>query len=299
MSKKLLCILCVWFSIGQAISQSNETYHTFAQIFNDKNELVSSLSQNNEEAKGFDFERYILDNKEVAKLNLMHTTKSELEVERHIYRTVQGAQGEHLCKSTEVSASPILGVAVTSTPNFHGVKVLRVVDGGPADQLGIRVDDVLYTFEDTELSSHCDLQMAVRKTSIGTAASLQYSTDGISKKDNIIVGAQTINTHNYTLCDKEEIASEQEVELESTLTTYPNPTRSSSFINYKSEDLSPIQFKIIDMNGAVIHSEEFDHFSSEIRLEYRFEGSAQPGVYLFVIEQGAARHYNKVLFVKE
>jgi len=301
MSKMLMCILCVWFSVGQVMSQSNETAHTFAQIFNEKSELISSLSQDNEEAQGFDFERYVLDNKEAFRLNLMHTTKSDLAVDRHIYRTVKGAQGDKLCKSTKVTAAPILGVAVTSTPNFHGVQVIRVVEGGPADQLGIQIDDVLYSFEDTELSSHCDLQMAVRQKAIGAIASLQYASQGISKKEYITVGAQTINTHTYTLCEKAEIVADQESELalESTLTTYPNPTRGSSFINYKSEIQSPIKLNILDMNGAIIHTKAIEHFTGEIRLEYRFEDSAQPGVYLFVVEQDEARHYNKVLFVKE
>ena len=300
MIKKLMYLLCALVITQQGIGQSHESAHLYAQIYDQNNELVSSLSLDKNAAKEFKFEEYINDNKRVNRMSVTQIINTELVIDKYIYRTFKSTTGDYLCKSVEVSAVPALGVVVSSTNDFHGVRVEKVTQGGPASKLGIQIGDILYNFNNTELSSRCDLQMAVRQSAIGSEVPIHYTTRGKSINNDITVGAKTVNTHTYTFCDSEELKVEsQPIDIIGSLETYPNPTRRSSFINYKSEADTPVTFSIIDMNGSIIHIENHNYFSGELRLEYVFQAASTPGIYLFVVEQDQKKYYSKVLFVKE
>lgn len=302
MSKKLLlCIVGMLFAAGQSWGQEHSSAHLYAQIFSDEGLLVSSLSLDKMAAENFDFKKYILDNKEVSRLKVSNILRSEMTVDKHLFdsKEVEDMMAEQVCITTSVSATPALGVVVKGRDDLTGVDVTKVIAGGPAAQLGIPVGAVLYTFNDEPIDSYCDLKMAVARTEIGAEAPLHYESLGQSINQEIIVGAKSINTHTYTLCDEEiELESPIVTEVNGQLATYPNPTRKSSFINYKSELTSPVSLSILDMNGMMIHSEKHDYFSGELRLEYLFDQAALAGVYLFVIEQDDKKYYSRVLLVR-
>jgi len=294
----LLCIVGMLSGASQGNSQAIESAHLYGQVFDDEGLLVNSLSLDKSAAQNFDLKKYILDNKAASRLKVSNILRSEMRVDKHLYdsKDAEETSGDFICVTTQVSAAPALGVVVKSKDNLNGVVVERVIAGGPAHVLGIGPGDIIYDFNEAPINSYCDLKMAVASSQIGALAPLHYERNGRSVNEDITVGARSINTHNYAICDEkiEEIA----VEGQGVLATYPNPTRKSSFVNYRSELTSPVSLSIMDMNGLLIHSEEHAHFSGELRLEYTFEQAAQAGVYLFIIEQKEQKHYSRVLFVR-
>lgn len=286
--------------MGQGMSQSNETAHVYAQQFDEEGHIVNTLSLDKAEAKTFDFEQYVLDNQTTGRLKVSSVFRSTLKVEKHIFDSAETDEldGSALCKTTKVTSSPMLGMVVCSRDNLSGVRVKEVIAGSPAAQIGVQINDVIFNFDDTPIDSYCDLKMAVAKTEIGSRAPIHFETEQISVTKDITIGARTIDTHHYTFCDKAEL-EDQVAAVEGNLATYPNPTRKSSFINFKSDDTaSPVSLRVMDMNGALVHAEAHNYFSGELRLEYVFDPSAVPGMYLFIIEQGENKYYNKVLYVK-
>jgi serine protease Do len=70
----------------------------------------------------------------------------------------------------------------------RGVLVRDVVEDGPADEAGLKREDVILLFDGKELDDSDELTKAVRKKSAGDAADLVILRDGKKKSVSVILG---------------------------------------------------------------------------------------------------------------
>lgn len=95
---------------------------------------------------------------------------------------------------------PVIGViGRTLTPQIrksltvdvkHGFVVLDVVDGGPADEAGVRAGDIITKFNGNEIADYAALLGAVRKTDPGQDVTISVARDRETKQLTITVGSK-------------------------------------------------------------------------------------------------------------
>lgn len=88
---------------------------------------------------------------------------------------------------------PIMGISIDR--NFNGVGA-RIADtpgavrqGGPAEKAGLKVGDVITTFDGKTISNADELIVAVRARNVGDSVGLTYSRDGVSHNVSVTLVA--------------------------------------------------------------------------------------------------------------
>ncbi len=106
---------------------------------------------------------------------------------------------QELIQSGQVQRS-FLGVQLTDvTPSLarsldlpvdQGVGIVQVVPNSPADDAGLRANDIIVGLEDKEISNSGDLLEALRDHRAGEKVTLRFYRDGSQQETDITLGAQ-------------------------------------------------------------------------------------------------------------
>jgi putative serine protease PepD len=101
---------------------------------------------------------------------------------------------EEIMKSGHASHA-LLGALVSDSTNSSanasfsvGAKVLKLTPGGPAEKGGVKVDDVITSFNGTAITSASELTAAVRQEKAGSNASLELLRDGNKVALKVVLG---------------------------------------------------------------------------------------------------------------
>ncbi len=83
--------------------------------------------------------------------------------------------------SPQTGRSAFLGVATTTSTDPEGARVARVVDGSPAAEAGLKVDDIITHVDGKTVSSPTELATAIGDQRAGDKVTVTYVRDGGGK----------------------------------------------------------------------------------------------------------------------
>ena len=303
MRNMFMCALMFLFMASEGMSQTSVQTLTF-KSYDENNQLVSTLNYEGDEANEIDIVKLIKENQDQERITVRGLFYSDLEVNRIKFdsKHIEDFQyAENFCETVDFRLKPYLGVGAYSTDDMTGVNVERVVETSPAGQAGILESDVILTFNYIPITSFCDLKLEVEASSVGQEIPVQIIRNGRTITIMVILGGQVNNTISFVSCDENEanisIENESTEFVFSELSVYPNPT--TDFVNLKfiSTSDAPIKFYVLNINGAIVHSEQVANTTGVAKISYAFANEAD-GSYLFIIEQDDKLFEKQVIYAK-
>jgi len=185
-------------------------------------------------------------------------------------------------------------IGVYSVGNAEGgVKVVNVVDGSPASDMGLKNDDIIFELDGEEVYSPCDLLMERDKNQPGDYFRLTVQRNGQTKK---VRGQFTACLESVATKATTPAIIDHSSELKyQTFEAYPNPTFGEVNIAFEGAAV-PTSFRVTDITGKVVFAEDLKNFNGFYRNQIHIQISAAPGaVSLTVIQNGQAVSKNIVL----
>lgn len=299
-----LCAMMFLFMASEGVSQSTSVETLILKSYDESNELISTITYEDEKATQIDIPQLIKENQDQARITIRGLFYTDFEVTRVKFDSQHLDDfhvAENFCEDVEFKLKPYLGVSAYSTDDMTGVDVEKVVPKSPAHQGGILVGDVILNFNYIPVTSFCDLKLEVEASSIGQEVPVDIIRNGKEVTIKVVIGGQGNSTLRYVSC--EEVKPSIEISNGSTdfvfseLNVFPNPT--TDFVNLKflSTSSEPIKFYVLNFKGALIHQENVIQDAAAVKLSYAF-GNEADGTYLFVIEQGDNLFKKQVIYAK-
>ena len=93
--------------------------------------------------------------------------------------------------ATGDSETPIIGVVLDTTFTGDGAKVSEITAGGPAEQSGLRVGDVITGFNGRQVADSTELVVTIRSYAPGEQIEITVSRNGQSSTIPLTLGAST------------------------------------------------------------------------------------------------------------
>jgi membrane-associated protease RseP (regulator of RpoE activity) len=90
--------------------------------------------------------------------------------------------------NTNRAGGAFLGVAAQSSTNPQGVQIVRVASGSPADDAGLKVDDVVTKVDDQSVSSQSQLAQQVQSHDVGDQVTITYVRGGNTATAKVKLG---------------------------------------------------------------------------------------------------------------
>jgi len=299
-----MCVMMFLFMASEGVSQTTVVKTLSLKSYDDSNELISTVTYENEDAAAIDIPQLLKENQNQARITLRGLFYEDFEVTRFKFdsRDLDDFHtAENFCEDIEFKLKPYLGVGAYSTDDLTGVNVEKVVETSPADQAGIFVGDIILNFNYIPVTSFCELKLEVEASSIGQEVPVDIIRNGVEMTIYVTIGGQANNTVRYVSCDNIETRNQVENGKSefvfSELNVFPNPT--TDFVNLKflSTSSAPIKFYVLNFKGAIVHQENVNNDAAAVKLSYAFANEAN-GTYLFVIEQGEQLFQKRVVYAK-
>lgn len=284
------------FCFGQLTSVTNK----ISVKAYDNRGLVEHLQLEGNEAALFDIPTYIQENSHLKRLIINGSISSDVSFTTIKFdsKYAQTQDGDYICEEVETTLKPFIGVKVSGRSDLNGVDIEKVIDAAPADDAGMATSESITEFDGQVINSTCDLISAVQDSEIGNQVELTL-TEGFNEySKSVVIGYREVNTITYKYCRENPAETNFDVNTEeASLTSYPNPTSSVSYVSFKSTSDEDITFSVIDIKGSLVHREIFSDFDGNLRLDYK-HNTDSAGTYVFVIQQGDKTYKELVHFIK-
>ncbi len=304
MRKMIVCTLVVIFgfmnfSFGQ---NKSVTEKISIQTYDEKGILKQTELTGND-ALLLDIPSYIKENDQLGRLTINGYIKTDLATTIIRFDSnKQEADGDYICKNVNTILKPFIGVKAIGRDDLNGVDLERVVYASPAAIAGINISESIMEFDGEVINSYCDLTAAVNASEIGETVEVIMKKGARQYSKYITIGSREVSTVTYKYCDEEQYdiipANElKENPIEATLTSYPNPTRSLSQINFTSTSDEDVIFRVMGITGQLIHQEVITDYTGNLRIDYNLENESD-GTYIMSIQQGNDIYKHKVQLTK-
>lgn len=306
MKNKFLSTLVMLFVLGQTYGQSPAIAQNKIQlkVYDGAGAIVSeSVFQDNQPA-AMNLEQLINEAPADERI-LLHGHYMKNDIKYSVFYSGTTGSSE-LCKSETQKFRPSLGIKGYSNENFSGLIIEEIVPESSAAQIGLSPRDVLYKLGEREITTYCDLRMAILKSEVGESIQIEYSSNGRMITDHIVLGANPYIHVTFATCntDEDPVQTQPTTEIEDSvllseerkLSVFPNPTNGISHLKFDSSSEGSVSFLVLDSAGSLIHKEEVGNFFGSLRRTFDFEGLAA-GAYYFVINQGNNSDKSKVLYM--
>jgi len=291
------------FGYGQQKSNASDYLHLM--VFDQAGQVLKDVSFIGSDANEKDMHQLITDNLESGKVVLKGKFTTDLQIDIIDFNSdnLKDINSDWpLCQVSETVLKPIIGVVAESTDDLNGVGIQRIIENSSASDLEMSIEDIILSFNGSDLVSPCELQHAVRQCEVGQVVTIVIEKDGQVVTQEITIGARVYNTISFEYCPQ---SNDQEVDersigsnLISSLSAYPNPTNGISTLSYTTSSNSPVAFYVFDMYGKTIHMESFTEVNGEIKIDYDFNGTAS-GTYLMAVKQNDDVYKTKVIYSKQ
>ena len=299
-----LCTLLVMGAMNFCFGQINIKTERITVKTYDTNGLLEQFQLMGREAVDFDIPAYIKNNDHLERLIINGTlgTKLSKTIIKFDSKNQENPNSEYICKDTQEKHTPLIGIWGTGRNDLQGVDIKEVIPHTAAAIAGINANESIIEFDGEALNSFCDLQAAVKASTIGNSVELKLKNGERQYSKYVKVGSRGITTVNYKYCDEEPIqlitASNPNSENgDFSLTSYPNPTSAISHVNFNSKSEEDIIFTVTDIAGSLIHKEVIIDFNGSLRLDYDLNNQ-NDGTYILSIQQGKDFYSNKVQLIK-
>lgn len=285
-------------SFSQQGSNSQDLLHV--KVYDKDGKLSIQKDLKGAETQSIDLESFINEHISSSRVTIYgHYTVNDAVSYVH-FDSKRNQEDTRLCKQEVLKFKPTFGISGCSNENFSGFVIDAVAPESPADKLGLIKGDVVYNMNDKEITTYCDLSMAVRAFQIGETVNVEYSKSGRVMNNDIVIAGKGYKTITFQSCDPSLVKEIEQTAAEETfsaeLNLYPNPTRETTFLKYDSESNEPVSYYIMDTNGALVYQKDIDVFTGSLRESYSFRG-LPAGTYYFVVEQGKVTTKSKVLYI--
>ena len=178
MKNMLLCTMIILSIVGDSYSQQHSISQNLLQlkVYEKGGLLISEDTYEDELPASLDLEGLI--NKVPAGERVMlHGYYTKEELRHSVFYSAVKTEGQ-LCKNETLQFKPMLGISGYSNKNFSGLVIKEVREDSPAAKLGLVTGDIVYSIASQEVSTYCDLNMAVRKTKVGEVVTIEYNKNG-------------------------------------------------------------------------------------------------------------------------
>ena len=299
MKNLYLCMAMLLLMVSQSYGQQNSTSKDALHVkeFDQAGKLVSDKMLKGDEAS-IDLQK-LIDNRPNEGRITVFGTYTTGDMKNHIYFDSKKQTGK-LCKKEETKLKPLFGISGDSNESFTGFVINNVLEGSPASQLGLIAGDVIYYLGEDDITSFCDLHMAVNSKDVGEIVSVEYSKNGKVLSTEVTMAGKPYKSITFGECTNADIlVIDNVVETEALgaeLTVFPNPSRDITYLKYDSDSEEDVTFFVTDSNGAMIHQQHITGFNGTLRTDFSFDNQAG-GLYFFVIQQGEITKQSKVLYI--
>lgn len=301
-----LCSILLFIGLTQSVAQSTTNTNTI-QInhYNDIGKVVFNQILEDESAEAFNLKDYLTNHQTVARISVQGSINNSNQV--NYLRFDGSANGlasddYDLCEQHTTSLRPFFGLSGHSTEAFDAVIVDKVISNSPASTLGLAKGDTVYTFNHVAVQTFCDLKMQLVQCTTGQEVSVDFSKVGSTlATQDVIIGGQVVVNTKVTICDPKTVEvvtpSHQDQALELHMQVYPNPTTNIAHIKYTSTSDESVSVYILDQEGKVVTSEQFDVFTGSMHTSFNFD-QFPSGTYIVLINQGNHVTQEKVVTIK-
>ena len=297
MKKVFLCALIVFGFMNLSFGQLNSNVISVKTY--DSKGLTEKFKLKGEEAISFDIPSFIKENDDLERVVIIGSMKSPFLTKTIKYdsNNDNNIQGEYVCKNIESTLTPFLGVyGATANKELNGVDIRKIIPETSAALAGISADENIIEFDGVLITNFPDLKKAVLSSTIGDRVEVKLQDKTNTYTKYVTLGSRGIEKVTYNLCAEEQIEISEERSLTAnnvSVEIYPNPTRSVSYVNYKSESKEDVIFSVIDINGRLLHKEVFTKFDGNLKFDYNIENEIS-GTYIYRIQQGLETYNHKV-----
>lgn len=305
MRKMFMCTLVVFGFMNFCFGQVNTTIERLTIKTYDTDGQTEQLRLRGNEAVSFDIPAYITENEHLDRIVINGTFRTNFLTTNIAYDSHdhENTDGEFICEDVTSELTPFLGVWGPMGKNANGVRVDAVIPTTGAALAGITKDEVITNLNDKEINGFSDLKAAVLSSKIGDRVELKLKNDSEVYSKYAIIGSRGIETVNYKYCDVKpsDIGNEKLTNSNapsSYLRSYPNPTSSTTNIEYSSVSDLDVKLSVTDIAGRLVHTEVINGFTGNINLNYDLSDELS-GTYIITIQQGEEKHTSKVLLIKE
>lgn len=302
MRKVFLSTLVVFGCMNLCFGQANLNSDRISVKAYDENRVVEQFNLRGSEAAAFDVPAYIKENDDFDRLVINGSTRTALTttIIKFDSNSELNQDGENVCKDVESKLTPFLGVWGTSKGGANGVDVRMVIPKTSAAQAKVPAGSNITEFDGEVISNFPELKKAVLSRKIGDKVELKIGNGASQYSKQVVLGSRGLNTVNYKYCVEEQIedGDTRNGNIEEVyLSTFPNPTRSLSHVNFKSGSNEDLVFSVTDITGSLIHAEVISNFTGDLRLDYNLDNQSD-GTYIFSIRQGEEIYNSKVQLAK-
>ena len=134
----------------------------------------------------------------IAALLLCTALSQSASAHQDVFGSIQ--DGEKMLAEMFRQQGGYLGIFMEETENAKGVRVSRVVLGSPADQAGIKNDDVIVSIDGKAIASPVELRAAMEGTQPGQSLSVEVERNGARQQLTVTLGdrpAPEFGTFNF------------------------------------------------------------------------------------------------------
>ncbi|MCF8238931.1 MAG: PDZ domain-containing protein [Saprospiraceae bacterium] len=200
---------------------------------------------------------------------------------------------------THGKCAPKAQLGVMVNDQEKGVNIIEVFPGSAAEKAGLKVDDIIYQIDDTDIQTASDLIRVIGASSPGDQVELRILRNGVRENKSVTLGKMSAQgCCPPGCCQKEDQRHSMKEEEQSIfnempkgdatlelkdLRIFPNPTSDEVQVRFRSGSDAPIQVRLLDASGRafqVVEMEGSDSFDETFRI-----GDQPAGNYTLLIEQ--------------
>ena len=200
----------------------------------------------------------------------------------------------------------------------QGARIISVNKNSAASKAGMVVGDDIIKLDKEDIESTEDLIKAMSTYEPGDKVKVIYLRKGKKIKSKIVLDKTEISCcapveKRNKKIEKQRIiirkdkegnsVEEAEMKFENNLKideldVYPNPTSSEMNFKFKIKKKNPTEFKIVDIRGQEVFSDNIENFTGSYETTFDFSNLTE-GMYFFQINQDGKKFTEKIMYSKD
>ncbi|MEM8908653.1 MAG: PDZ domain-containing protein [Bacteroidota bacterium] len=288
----LLLVANSTISVAQDTPEETLIFQRLTISLIDEDQSVERIQLYEMEVEQFDVAQFLQDHIDQADIQLRGTTMSTGVVNKYRFDRkdwIEDPNCPHFCEEIEkIEKIPFLGVATNPTEAFEGIVVNKVLRTSIAQEAGIQKGDLITHLEGEEIRSGCDLRTLVSTYAIGDPLKVNLIRGGQRKAVEVTLGFRLIKSITWVnCCSPNRVVienSNQRTPINQELTLFPNPSEGLAQMQYRSDQIGPLQLSITDVSGKVLFYRDIPDFSGWHQEYLDITGAAE-GIYFLHVTQ--------------
>jgi PDZ domain/Secretion system C-terminal sorting domain len=195
-----------------------------------------------------------------------------------------------------------LGVQANKTTEIKGARITKLIDKGPAQEVGLKVGDIITSIEGFEVTDFTSLFSAISNYLPGDRVTVRYIRDGKSLKVRADLKSWSeIPGYEYqarTDCGQPADDGKNQADIDDGISgtndihtldlkdarIYPNPTDGVFSFSFNTTP-GPLAVSITDVNGQVVYRDLNDNTTGTYQNDINIKDLPQ-GNYIITVNQG-------------